>query len=105
MWDLKNSSNKNCKAEDFKEIMGQKNSLFLGMKAGDAKDLFFNLIDSLIEELQLKKGDEGKIVISDVNINDKQLIFEETKRETDTQKILTFRNFQFFQQRKVLFQK
>ena len=38
-------------ATNFKKIMGNKNDLFCGKKAGDAKDLFFNLINALLTEL------------------------------------------------------
>ena len=51
MYGLKYNKENFFEATKFKEIMGDKNSLFYGEKAGDAKDLFFNLIDSLYSEL------------------------------------------------------
>jgi uncharacterized UBP type Zn finger protein len=61
--------------------MGEKNNLFFGYKAGDAKDLFFNLIDSLVYELKSEKNDE----ISEINnVNNQQQMFYETKKETDS---------------------
>ena len=36
---------------NFKKIMGNKNQLFYGKKKGDVKDLYFNLIDCLLTEL------------------------------------------------------
>ena len=82
MWGLKYSSEENCKAKDFMEIMGKKNSLFLGKKTGDAKDLFFNLIDLLSDELKIQNDDEISIE-NNVNITDKRLMYEEAKKETD----------------------
>ena len=84
MYGLKNTREKYFEASDLKKIMGKKNGLFRGIKAGDAKDLFFNLIDSFLEELQLKKEDDDyENVKSDANVIDRKLLYEETKRETD----------------------
>lgn len=51
---LKNEKKDYFVAVEFKNIMGNKNSLFKGFKAGDAKDLFLNLIDSFLNELEEK---------------------------------------------------
>ena len=42
-------------ANESKKIMGNKNSLFSGFNPGDAKDLYFYLIDSFLWELTEEK--------------------------------------------------
>ena len=39
---------------EFKKIMGERNDLFSGIKAGDSKDLYLNLIDLILNELSIK---------------------------------------------------
>ena len=51
MYELKCRDKKYYKPTDFKKAIAEKNNLFKGRKAADAKDLFFNLIDSLTNEL------------------------------------------------------
>ena len=67
---------------EFKKLIGNKNNLFGGVKAGDVKDLFFNLIDSFLTELNKEYEDND----SDINIpnysNEIQM-FEEAKKEID----------------------
>ena len=57
MYGLKNEKKDYFEATEFKKIMGSKNSLFFGFKAGDAKDLYFNLIDAFITELTKESED------------------------------------------------
>ena len=52
MYGLKNEQKDYFEAVEFKKIMGNKNNLFKGFKAGDVKDLFINLIDSFLNELE-----------------------------------------------------
>ena len=61
MMELNNKNWRNCDAKEFKEIMRKKNNLFFGNKGGDAKDLFFNLIDLILSELLIDKKDESSI--------------------------------------------
>ena len=51
MYGLKNENKDYFEAKEFKKKMGNKNDLFFGFKAGDAKDLFIHLIDSFLSEL------------------------------------------------------
>ena len=67
-------------ATEFKKIMGNKNSLFQGFKAGDAKDLFINLIDSLLTELTVE-NDNG--IEENINLTKKSDAFKITKDEVD----------------------
>ena len=68
MYGLKYDEKDYFEAKEFKKIMGDKNKLFSGKKAGDSKDLFFNLIDSLLTELNEEKSvdeeNEKKIDLS-----------------------------------------
>ena len=56
MYGLKYEQKEYYEPIQFKKIMGSKNGLFSGVKAGDAKDLFFNLIDSIINELIIENN-------------------------------------------------
>ena len=66
MYGLKNDKKDYFEVSEFKKIMGNKNSLFQGFKAGDAKDLFINLIDALLTELHVENN---KSYSSDNNID------------------------------------
>ena len=59
MFGLKNEKKDYFEANEFKKIMGSKNSLFSGYKAADAKDLYFNLIDAFLNELSAENNAES----------------------------------------------
>ena len=80
MYKLKYSENDNIEAKMFKKIMGEKNGLFAGKKAGDAKDLFFNLIDSLLSELTKEKEEETEKYL---DLTNKEEVFREACKEVD----------------------
>ena len=86
MHGLKYAKQNYFEASEFKRIMGMKNSLFKGIKAGDAKDLFFNLIDSLLDELKTENNDEiteTSNANDNDNDNNKHSMYQEAKKETD----------------------
>ena len=68
--------------------MGNKNSLFEGEKAGYTKDLFFNIIDSLLAELtnddetSLNSG-ESVEQEENVYISNPKKLFEQCKNEIE----------------------
>ena len=91
MYKLKNYK-KAIKADKFKKAMGEKNNLFEGKKAGDAKDLFFNIIDSLLVELNdeitnLNGGESNEEEEND-DIKDPKQLFEQCKNEVDEENII-----------------
>ena len=62
--------------------MGKQNSLFSGKKAGDVKDLFFNLIDCLLTEL--KSNNSTILDVEKPEEEDEETkLFKENKREID----------------------
>ena len=65
----------------FKKEMGNKNSLFSGVKAGDAKDLYFNLIDGIISETAVEI--ENQSINEDYDPTNKLSVFKETYNEID----------------------
>ena len=68
----------------FKKEMGNKNGLFSGFKAGDAKDLFFNLIDSIINELSTENdAQSSQNNTENIDFTNKFEVFKEAKKETD----------------------
>ena len=75
MYGLKYCYKEYFEPKQFKKVMGNKNSLFSGVKAGDAKDLFFNLIDSLLNET-LKENDNQSSAMS-INLANKEYVFRE----------------------------
>ena len=80
MYGLKNDVKDCFVPNEFKKLMGSKNSLFLGCKAGDVKDLFFNLIDALLTELTIENentDDES----GSLNYSDKLQLFKESEKE------------------------
>ena len=83
---LKCSENENINPIEFKDIFGTKNSLFHGNKAGDSKDLFINLIDSLLTEL-INEGSQISSIRS-YNYSNKVEVFNQTKKEIDTNCII-----------------
>ena len=86
MYKLKYSEDENINPIEFKIIIGTKNNLFYGNKAGDSKDLFLNLIDSLLTEL----NNDGSQISSkkSYNYSNKIEIFNLTKKEIDTNCII-----------------
>ena len=62
-----------------KKLLGQSNSLFLGKKAADVKDLFFNLIDIFITELNQDNNDNSNVesYSSEINFCNKKITFQE----------------------------
>ena len=74
-------------ATEFKDIMGSKNSLFSGKKAGDSKDLFFNLIDSLLTELNTEneENDENE---NEIDLSNKEDVFKELLKENKNDNII-----------------
>ena len=81
MYGLKNETKEYYEPIAFKREMGNKNSLFSGFKAGDAKDLFFNLIDSILNELSKENEDEP--TEQDIDFTSKSEVFRITKKEVD----------------------
>ena len=80
---LKNDEKDYFAPNGFKKLMGNKNSLLLGRKDGDAKDLFFNLIDAFLSELINENESNNKSCVSEFNYNDKKKMFDETLKEID----------------------
>ena len=82
LYNLKNGKESNYDASKFKQIMGEKNKLFEGFNGGDAKDLFFNLIDSILYELSTN---DKNIKSSNVEsgISEKMHAFKEAEEEVD----------------------
>ena len=96
MKSLQSKNSKEIRPEKFKEIMGKKNKLFYGIKAADAKDLFFNVIDILLLELTHDNDEddnenddneslpnEGKSNEKINNIKEQNKLFELSKTETN----------------------
>ena len=89
MYELKYGNSHNVKPEKFKAIIAKKNSLFLGRKAGDAKDLFFNLIDGLLDELSdTNSNSREESCFGELDISNKSEIYNETKKEIDEKNII-----------------
>ena len=86
MYGLKYCYKEYFEPKQFKKVMGNKNSLFSGVKAGDAKDLFFNLIDSLLNET-LKENDNQSSAMS-INLANKENVFREIQKEVDEKNII-----------------
>ena len=88
MYELKYGNRKSFKPTKFKEIIAEKNPLFIENKAGDAKDLFFNLIDGLLDELSdinsKEPSNSEEIDLSKNKID----VYNETKKEVDEKNII-----------------
>ena len=81
---LQNSEKETFEPKEFKNLIGQTNSLFLGVKAADVKDLFFTLIDSFLNELNKENDDENENEDSlSLDFSNKVQMFNETKKEID----------------------
>ena len=71
----------------FKQIIGEKNKLFVGINGGDAKDLYFNLIDSILNELSIEDNNTPSLIF-DSNMSEKIKIFKEIEGEVDKNNII-----------------
>ena len=72
----------------FKQLMGEKNKLFKGY-GGDAKDLYFNFIDLILDELTIKQNqDESSTKDEMLNTIDKEKTFLESEKEVDENNII-----------------
>ena len=87
MFELKYGNDKNVRPENFKKIIAEKNSLFSGSKAGDANDLFFNLIDAFLEELNDQNSNESSF-LDEIDLSNKLEIYKDTKKEIDERNII-----------------
>ena len=86
MYGLKYDQKEYYEPTEFKKIMGSKNGLFLGVKAGDAKDLFFNLIDSLLNEIT--NENDNMSPEETINLTNKNDVFREAEKEVDKNNII-----------------
>ena len=86
MYGLKNDKKEYYEPKDFKKIMGSKNGLFSGVKAGDVKDLYFNLIDSILSELAIENDNNESE--QNINLTEKEQVFKETEKEVDKNNII-----------------
>ena len=82
----KDDGKKYYEPKEFKALIGQKNKLFEGCKAADVKDLFFNLIDSFMSELD--NDNEESSFSQNIDFNDKKSVFEATKKEINEKNII-----------------
>ena len=87
MYELKYGNRKSFKPTKFKEIIADKNPLFIKNKAGDAKDLFFNLIDGLLDELSDINSKEPSNS-EEIDLSNKIDVYNETKKEVDENNII-----------------
>jgi ubiquitin C-terminal hydrolase len=78
--ELENGKEQSIKPIQFKEAIGEINTLFLGKKPADAKDLFFNIIDCLINELS--SSEEPKFS-EEPCCSNKENMFKEAQNEVD----------------------
>ena len=87
MNELENSDDDYVEPKLFKKLMGNVNNLFKGCKAGDVKDLFFNLIDTFLTELSKENNYEGS-ENNDIDYSDKKQMLKETLKEIDKDNII-----------------
>ena len=81
MYGLKNENKEYFEPILFKKEMGTKNNLFSGVRAGDVKDLYFNLIDGIISETIVEKEYQSFSV--NYEPTSKLSVFSETYNEMD----------------------
>ena len=79
---LKNDEKEYFVPEEFKNIIGNKNKLFDEGKPADVKDLFFNLIDLLLAELNKENENDNYNSIESV-YSDLIQMFNQSKREIE----------------------
>ena len=84
---LKNNEKDFFKPKEFKSLIGEKNNLFYGKKAGDVKDLLFNLIDLFLSELN-NENDNDDLNDYDNIYYDKKRLFKEMQKEIDKNNII-----------------
>ena len=89
MYGLQNCNNYFFEPKQFKNIMGKKSYLFLGCKGGDVKDLFINLIDSFLTELNEENSERQSDLGTYLDDSDKSQVFEESKKEVKSYNIIT----------------
>ena len=82
MNELKNSDNDYVEPKRFKKLIGKDNKLFLGCKAGDVKNLFINLIDTFLTELNKENINEVS-TNNNIDYTDKKQMFREALKEID----------------------
>ena len=87
MNELEHGNNKNVKPNKLKEIIAKKNPLFSENKAADAKDLFFNLIDGLLNELNDGTSKEASKP-EELDLSNKIAVYNEVKNEIDKNNII-----------------
>ena len=93
MDELKNGEKDYANPKKLKKLLGESNSLFSGAKAADVKDLFFNLIDAFLTELNKDNHrSNAESYSSKINSFDKKKIFEETSKEIEQNKPFQLEN-------------
>ena len=90
MYGLRYTENKYFEAREIKNIMGNKNKLFLGVKAADVKDLYFNLIDSILTELEEDNEEETENEENEnkIDLTNKLAVFKEAEKENKKDNII-----------------
>ena len=86
MYELKYGDCNNVKPEEFKKAISCRNKLFEGRKAGDVKDLFFNIIDCLLNELSSDSRETSEI--EGIDLSDKNEILKDVEKEIDKDNII-----------------
>ena len=88
MNELKNSDNDYVEPRQFKKLMGNSNNLFKGCKAGDAKDLYINLIDLFLSELNEENSIEESENSNNIDRSNKKEMFKEALKNIDENNII-----------------
>ena len=86
---LKNDYNNYFEPKNFQKIIEKKNNLFAEFKPADTKDLFFNIIDSILNELLIEEKalSVRSNLNGELNINEIQM-FKELQKENDQNNII-----------------
>lgn len=86
---LKNDYNNYFEPKNFQKIIEKKNNLFAEFKPADTKDLFFNIIDSILNELLIEEKalSVRSNLNGELNINEIQM-FNELQKENDQNNII-----------------
>ena len=86
---LKNDYNNYFEPKNFQKIIEKKNNLFAEFKPADTKDLFFNIIDSILNELLIEEKalSVRSNLNGELNINEIQM-FNELQKEIDQNNII-----------------
>ena len=87
MNELKYGNNKNVMPKKLKEIIVKKCPLFSENKAAHGKDLFFNLIDNLLNELNDGTSKEASNS-EELDLSNKIAVYNEVKNEIDKNNII-----------------